>query len=615
MVDGTAKPLLIYDGDCSFCRRWIGRWRDLTGNSVDYEPYQSAAPRFPQIAPERFGQAVHLVERDGAVSFGANAVFRTLALAGKKRYLLWLYREAPGFAAISEAVYGLIARHRNAADRLEWWLTGWQPAAPSYLLTRSIFLRLLGLIYLLAFLSLYRQMDGLVGSHGILPAADYLRAARQQLGRESYWILPTLAWLNSSDKALHLICLGGMGFSAVGMIGVLPALMLALAWICYLSLSVVGQDFLSFQWDALLLEAGFVAIFFAPILWMGSRRAPSPLILFLLRWILFRVMFLSAVVKLVSGDPTWRGLTALNFHYETQPLPTWIGWWAHQMPGWFQKFSVVLVFVIEGIVPFFYFAPRRPRIIAFWITLVFQVLIMLTGNYGFFNILTIALALVLLDDASWPARYRRKPIRAGVVWPWVRRAVLVPVSVAVLLVTTMQFIVKCGGQIEWPTAAAWVAGYLEPLRSFNSYGLFAVMTTQRPEIILEGSNDGNKWLAYSFRYKPDDPSKRPAFCQPHMPRLDWQLWFAAIPGYGVRPWFANLEYRLLTGEPAVLALLDYNPFPSRPPRYLRAVLYDYHFTDRATRARTGEWWSRRPLRLYTPVVSLPKDPWSDPFRF
>jgi hypothetical protein len=361
---------------------------------------------------------------------------------------------------------------------------------------------------------------------------------------------------------------------------------------------VAGQDFLGFQWDALLLEAGLLAVLLAP---RGIRRrqpGPAPLlIIWMYRWLLFRLMFGSGVVKLRSGDPTWRSLTALQYHYETQPLPTWLGFYAHHLPARVHVASAAVMFLIELVLPWLIWLPGRWRRLPLVGFVAFQILIAATGNYAFFNLLTIALC-VFLADPGWRPQRGRPGAAAGepaatLFGPW-PRAVLVPFVAVVALVSTIEFTeATLGASLPWPTPAIWLARAISPLRSVNSYGLFAVMTTTRPEIIVEGSDDGESWRAYEFRYKPGDPYRRPGFVAPHQPRLDWQMWFAALGECDQSPWLQRLFQRLREGSPPVVSLLGNGPFPDHPPRYVRALLYDYHFADLATHRRTGEWWQRR----------------------
>ncbi len=572
---------------------------------MDYVPSQGVPGRFPEIPGEAFARAMQLVEPSGEVFEGALAVFRALANAPRRGALLHAYRQAPGFAGLAEFCYRLIAEHRGAAFVVTRSLWGGRPERPTYGLASGLFLRLLGLCYLAAFISLWVQIDGLVGSRGVLPVARFLDWARERAGSGAYGLLPTLCWFDSSDGFLHILCGGGTLASLLLIVGFAPTLCLALAWMFYLSLSIAGQVFLEFQWDLLLLEAGFLAIFFAPRRWRIGIALEAPAsVLFLLRWLLFRLMFSSGFVKLASGDPAWRHLTALTYHYETQPLPPWTAWFMHQLPVSFQKFSCLVMFAIELGVPLLIFAPRRLRLFAFGALVTFQVLITATGNYAFFNLLTVTLCVLLLDDAAFPKRLQQKTAArggaAGGKWPgWL----LAPVAATILLVSLVEFSATLRHSDAWPGLALRVTRAAIPFRSVNTYGLFSIMTTSRPEILLEGSQDGSTWRAYEFRWKPGDVTRRPCFVAPHQPRLDWQMWFAALGNYEENPWFINLLARLLQGSPEVLRLLEKNPFPDHPPRFIRAVVYDYHFTDPAARRENRSWWRREAKRLYCPVLS------------
>ncbi len=600
-VPSTAKPVLIFDGDCSFCRRWVGRWKQLTGDSIEFAPSQEAAARFPQIPAEAFEESVWLVEPDGKVTGAAHAVFRSLCLGGRKKYLLWGYENVPGMAGLSEWLYTRVSHNRGTLDRVDMWLIP-NPLDPkrSYRLTRSIFLRGLGLIYLFAFLSLWVQIDGLIGSRGILPAAKYLEAARtSDLSIiHQFFILPTFCWFNASDAFLHFMCLAGAGLSGVLILGFFPVPVLALLWLFYLSLTNVGQIFLGYQWDSLLLEAGFIAIFFAPLHWrIETPAAPSRIAGFMLRWLIFRLMFLSGLVKLSSNDPNWRGLSALHYHYQTQPLPTPASWYFHHAPDGFQFLSVLVVFAVELIAPLLFFGRRRLRLMACWATITFQILIALTGNYGFLNLLAIVLCITLLDDAALKSLARRcpapnSPVKpARLKWPW---WITTPIACILLPLSLVPALAEINRTDLVPTwlGRSWVS--LRQFHSTNAYGLFAMMTTTRPELIVEGSNDGEHWLAYEFKWKPGDLFRPPRFCIPHMPRLDWQMWFAALDLPDNREVLQGLHDRLREGSPEVLELLQSSPFP-KPPRYLRIMKYDYRFTTSFERSQDGAWWRREPV--------------------
>jgi hypothetical protein len=509
-------------------------------------------------------------------------------------------------SAGTEAAYRLVADHRGAATRLNRLLWGRKPDAPTYCLPAWIFVRILACAYLSAFVSLWVQIDGLIGSDGIVPAAGFLESVRAELGGRAFRLAPTLCWLDSSDAFLHALCAAGTILSVILLLDVAPAFCLILLWFLYLSLSTVSQLFLGFQWDNLLLETGFLAIFLVPLrLRPGGAEEPPRTVRWLLRWLLFRLMFSSGAVKLASGDTSWRNLTALKVHYETQPLPTWIGWWMHQLPGGFQKLSTLAMFAIELVVPFFFFAPRRLRITAAALIVALQLAIAATGNYAFFNLLTIALCVLLLDDAAFPARFRSLVRRDSKPRRWPRPIVAV-VATAIVFASGIQMISLLRPRIRWPESVLSAYAWFEPWRTVNTYGLFAVMTTSRPEILIEGSNDGHTWLPYEFRWKPGSLDRRPRFVEPHQPRLDWQMWFAALGNWQENLWLVQFERRLLEGSPSVLRLLARNPFPQAPPVYIRAVVYDYRFTDLAERRRDHNWWRRQLRGLYCPVFSLKK---------
>ena len=624
--------MLVFDGDCHFCSLWIKRWRQISGDAVVYAPFQSGetASRFPEIPREQFTAAVQLIEPSGRVYSGARAALGALAHNRAWRWLLLLYQKFRPFARIAEFIYQQVARHRPFFSKLTWLGWGEYTERPEHFKVRWIFLRGLALIYLTAFISLWVQIDGLVGSKGILPADKFMAGVSDQvkaanIGIERYRFLPTLGWFNASDSALHWQCATGVACATLLLFGIAPAPCLALLWLVYLSLSTVCREFLSFQWDILLLETGFLAIFFAPLRFWPKRvreLPPSVIVLWLLRLLLFKLMVQSGWVKLLSGDKLWSDYIALTVHYETQPLPTWIGWYAHQLPVWFQKLSCRAMFGIELVIPFLIFAPRRPRFLAAWLLMFLQVLILLTGNYTFFNWLTLLLCVSLLDDfflSHLVSFFRRK--KSDVQQPrdelaripstpstpslvrW-RRVTTVPLAICVVLITCVQLLTTFKQRPEVLSPIVSFYQWMSPFRSINSYGLFAVMTPSRPEIIVEGSNDGVTWLPYEFKYKPGDLKRAPAFVAPHQPRLDWQMWFAALGRWQENPWFQNFCIRLLEGSPEVLALLDKNPFPEKPPRYIRATLYDYRFTNFAERRQTGNWWQRESPREYLPAVSL-----------
>jgi hypothetical protein len=444
------------------------------------------------------------------------------------------------------------------------------------LVTVRTFLRALGLIYFTAFTSFGAQAPGLIGSRGILPFRDYLGMFYAALGQAAYWDIPTLLWLSASDGALAAVWIAGSVCALLAVFGRWQRAALAVCLVLWLSLCSVGQDFLAFQWDLLLVEAGFLAIF----------ADASGVRVWLFRWLVFRLIFSSGAVKLLSHDATWRNLTALHFHYETQPLPTPPAWYMYQLPMAFQRASTAFVLAVELLAPFLFFGPKRVRHVGAWLTIGLQVLILLTGNYAYFNWLTIALAMFLFIEPDGASRSPAHTIVSAAL------AAFVGVVSGLLLLEMFSVALPAGG--------AEILHAVDPLRMVNSYGLFAVMTTTRPEIVVEGSDDGVEWKAYEFRYKPGDAMRAPPVVAPHQPRLDWQMWFAALGSYPENRWFVNFMKRLLEGSTPVLRLLGYNPFPHGPPRYIRARVFLYEFTNYGERA----WWRREDRGFYFPPASL-----------
>lgn len=477
---------------------------------------------------------------------------------------------------------------------------------PTFALSTCLFLRLLAVIHAIAFASFWTQLEGLVGPRGLLPATRYFTAVREQLGSTSaaFAQLPSLCWFLGTETFLHVLCGVGLALSLLLFVGVVPPLCLFLLWAAYLSLNYAGQIFFNFQWDTLLLEATLLALFIAPWRWLPLWRLelhdPPRLGRWLLWWLVFRLMFFAGYVKLASGDPTWRDLSALTFHFETQPLPTPLGWFAHQAPAWWHRASCAGMFVVELLVPFFLFAPRTLRHNAAFLLIALMAAVALTGNYTFFNLLAIALSLLAFDDRALsrflPARLRAAsaPTIAG----HLPRVVLVPLAAFIFVFTLLQSIGR-----DLPGFRS-VARAVAPYRSLNTYALFAVMTNPRPELIFEGSHDGRTWLAYDLPHKPGAVDRPPTWVAPHQPRLDWQLWFAALGSLQQNQWTLAVCEHLLRATPEVLALFAHNPFPDNPPRFVRIVRYEYHFTDAPTRASGGHWWRRTPMDFYLSSASL-----------
>jgi lipase maturation factor 1 len=472
---------------------------------------------------------------------------------------------------------------------MQWLCEGLE----SHVTSAWIFLRLLGLTYAVAFTSLLVQIKGLAGRRGIVPVRESLGEIESILGRKRFWVAPTICWWKSDDRFLVALCRVGLVGSLFLMVGFAPVLVLIVLWLTYLSLFNVARPWLGYQWDVLLLEAGFLAIFLAPLRWTPEwppATAPPRIVVWLLFWLLARLMFSSGAAKLISGEPTWRALTALKWHYETQPLPNPGAWWLHQMPLGFQRFSAVVMFGVELVIAPMMLLPPPFNYVGAAGTILLMLLIVISGNYGFFNLLTIVLAVFVfsypLDQAvphGWPA--------------WV----LLPVAALIIVLSIERMARLFRREIK---NLSRVARLFEPLHLVNSYGLFSVMTTERLEIVVEGSHDGREWLAYEFKHKPGELRRRLPMVAPHQPRLDWQMWFAALSDYRTNAWFIALLIRLLQGERSVLRLLKGNPFPDAPPKYVRATTYQYWFTSRDERKQTGAIWKREKKWLYCPVYSL-----------
>jgi lipase maturation factor len=471
----------------------------------------------------------------------------------------------------------------------------WQHLQSDYVVVSELFLRGLAVIYLAAFASMAVQIEGLIGKQGILPIVELLTQFKAYYPATNIWQLPSVFWLNASDDMLLAACYAGMVAACLLLVNRYRRFAIISCYILYLSIVTAGQRFTQFQWDALLLESGFLAIFLS---W------GSGIVVLMYRWLIARFMLMGGIVKLASGDPYWASLTALNFHYETQPLPSPLAYYAHQLPGWLHKATVGGVFFIELVVPFFVFLPRKFRLFACASFVILQTSIILTGNYNFFNLLTILLCLFLLDDRDLQKmmlirlNLRTKNING-------KTADVFAAGWALVVLLT------CFSHI-WLYHST--KPLFEPLKKMvvttsrfslvNNYGPFAVMTTTRNEIIIQGSNDGVNWLDYEFHYKPGKSDQGLSWNIPHQPRLDWQMWFAALDHSGQRKWFDRFITRLLQGSPSVLSLLAVNPFPDSSPRFIRAMQYRYQFTEWFERKLTRQIWRRDNAQLYWPPKTL-----------
>jgi len=505
------------------------------------------------------------------------------------------------------------------------WLFDSERGPSDRLIPRWIFLRGLGLIYFSAFFSLVFQIRGLIGPNGILPAGQYLRAVATQLGPARFWFAPTLLWFSSGSHMLSAVCWVGMLASLLIVVNVWPRVTLMICFVCFLSFIAAAGDFSSYQSDGMLLEAGFISLFLAPPgvrpgwgeAWTASRASG-----FLLLWEWFRIYFESGVAKIASGDPEWRNFTAMDEYYQNGPLPTWIGWYVQHLPHSFHAACVYGTLALELGLIWMFLLPRRFRIILFFIVTPWQIGIILTANYAFLNYLVLALGFLLLDDVFGvrfvPARFKKfLPLssktsvagsdeRNSETGPY-KTSPLVALRLSVTAVMLGWIFYATTAQLVWmflPTAPLPVSPVtvLEPLRIANRYGLFAVMTRERFEIEFQGSLDGQSWVAYPFRFKPQDVRTPPGIYAPYQPRFDWNLWFASLGSWREYPIVTSTEERLLANEPAVLSLFAGNPFAHPPPKQVRAVEWQYWFTTMAEKRSQGVWWRREFRGLYAPTL-------------
>jgi lipase maturation factor 1 len=490
-------------------------------------------------------------------------------------------------------VVSLFSSDEGAADRL---------------IPRWIVLRALGLIYCSAFVSLLFQIRGLIGPLGILPANRYLAAVAQSFGPAvRVWFAPTVLWLASGSHMLMAMCWLGLAASLLLTANIWPRAMLLICFVCFLSFVSAAQDFSGYQSDGMLLEAGFLALFFAPPglrPGLGYGHPPSRASLFLLQWEWFRIYFESGLVKLLSGDIEWRHLTAMDEYYQNGPLPTWIGWYIQHLPHWFHWTTALATLVMELAIVWMILLPRRWRILCFLIVTPWEIGVIFTANYTFLNYLVLALGFLLLDDRFFSRWVKIKPEEERTLPP--RRtlenfglAVSAVLLTLVAYVTTVELFSMVFGRLPLPMQPVTM---LEPFRIANQYGLFAVMTRGRYEIEFQGSRDGQGWVPYPFRFKPQALHQAPGIYAPYQPRFEWNLWFASLGSWQQNPLVPRTEERLLTNDPDVLALFAANPFAGSPPRQVRAVLWQYWFTSMEQKRTTGDWWTRKLLGVYAPVL-------------
>ncbi|HUI74673.1 MAG TPA: lipase maturation factor family protein, partial [Candidatus Acidoferrum sp.] len=527
------------------------------------------------------------------------------------------------------------------------------------MIPRWIFLRGLGVIYFSAFYSLAFQIRGLIAPDGLLPADLYLQHVAKLLGHLRFWYAPTILWISSSGHALTALCWAGMIASLLLVFNVWPRGTLVMCFVLFLSFVTAAQDFSGYQSDGMLLAAGFISFFFAPRGlrpgW-GEAEPPSRASLFLLQWLWFRIYFESGIAKYFGGDPSWRNLTAMDQYYQNGPLPTWIGWYVQQLPHWFHASSAFYTLLVELLIVWMLFLPRRFRIICFFIVTPMQISIILTANYAFLNYLVLLLGVLLLDDrfslrflperwtvavrknleqappqkeealveldltsgephaSTSPADMKPEELKISRASVWLARGrgfasaaglwISAILLAWVLYATSYLLIAQVFRSVPLP---AEPVGALDPLRIANQYGLFGRMTWRRYEIEFQGSDDGVHWTVYPFRNKPQNLAEAPRIYAPYQPRFDWNLWFASLGYWRENPFVVRTEVLLLENDRDVLSLFAGNPFPQAPPKQVRAVLWQYWFTDLATKRATGMWWRREDKGLYAPTLERESD--------
>jgi lipase maturation factor len=465
---------------------------------------------------------------------------------------------------------------------------------PDYWLSRWLFERALAFIYLVAFIAAVKQFVPLLGEHGLEPVGRWVQQVPFRSSPSLFYLAPkdnvfrAAAWLG---VALSLLALSSwpqrMGPAAATIVW-------ATLWLLYLSFVNIGQTFYSFGWETLLCEVGLFTIFAG-----ASASAPNMWLIWIWRWTLFRLMFGAGLIKL-RGDPCWRDLTCLDYYFETQPMPNPLSWYFHWMPHGIHAAGVVINHIVEVAVPFAYFAPQPIASIAGIVTILFQGALIVSGNLSWLNWLTLVLCIPLISDRwlSWlpvspPAGMTTVPAYHVTMYIVAAAVVLLSIAPVANMLSSQQL----------------MNASFEPLHLVNTYGAFGSITRDRFEIVIEGTGDetvtaGTEWREYEFKGKPGDPSRMPPQVAPYHMRLDWLMWFESMAPVPQSRWFFNLLRGLLRGDPETLSLLRTNPFPDKPPRFLRAQYYKYTFTTSEERRASGRWWHRELVGAFTEPVAL-----------
>lgn len=462
----------------------------------------------------------------------------------------------------------------------------------SYSLAIDLFIRSLGAIYIIAYVPFLFQIKGLLGKEGIRPVNDLLLLAKKHYGKKRFYYLPTFFWWNASDTALLALIWTGIILGGLVLLGNGSALLLLLLYLVHLSLVSAGQDFLSFGWETFLLELTFGATLlvattpYNAFAWIG------------LNFLLFRFFVEAGASKILSRDANWRNLTALWYHYFTQPLPNTTAWFVQKLPMWFHKLSCVIMLFIEICVPIAIFLTAEFRFAAFCVLFALQFAIWFTGNLSYLNHLTVVACLILIHNQYLEPYFSLSEPSEPSFLPW-----YIFISILGSLFFFLQVNAFCHMFFRIPFFHR-ILVWIESLHLAIPHGIFAVMTTKRYEIIIEGSDDGVVWKEYEFRYKPCDVAKRAKRVAPYQPRLDWQAWFLPFRPFSHQWWFQEFLIRLLQGSQQVINLLKSNPFPDQPPKYIRVLLYDYEFTTWEEKKQTGNFWKRVYAGEYCPAIHL-----------
>ncbi|MFN0205369.1 MAG: lipase maturation factor family protein [Planctomycetota bacterium] len=629
MNSPPGKYVLIFDGHCAFCVAQSARLQRFARGRVELLSFREpgALERFPHISAERCEREMVLVAADGSAWGGAEAAARVWMLRAPLGWAGYLYY-LPVVRELADITYHWISKNRFRLRNQDCsdGTCGLHHSRPRVInindpareFARKLIIRLLGIIYICAFVSLWTQIPVLIGENGLWPARGFIAMAREEYGGANLLKSPTVFWFGDSNSWLQLAAGAGTLASLSLTLLIAPKICLAVIWILYLSFAGVCGPFLGFQWDNLIIESAFFTFLIAPrgLLPYYKKTPPraQPVFVFLMIWLLFRLHFESGMAKILWNDEhwNWSHLTAMVSYYETAPLPTWIGWHMHQMPEWFHRVSAAATLIVELFIPFLLFGPVWARRIAAAIFVAFHLSILATGNYGVFNYISIVLCIFAIPRA---AAGFKETIRS--LWRGWRAQVSFAIAGALIYLTYLSFsntvMARAESEPRSPTIFTKIHDAVAPFRTFNSYHLFASLTLTRAELEIQGSENGTDWKNYEFYYKPGVVTRAPVFVAPHQPRVDFQLWFLArvrrVPEtqkwqVSMNPrngYINNLVDRIATVPRVTAPLFETNPFPERGPRFIRLAFYHYRMSTRAERAAAGAYWVRE-FVAYHPYV-------------